>query len=1158
MILTPLNIQIAIIKAWYSIALKSIKYYGGLAVGINNSCLLKEARLLRAYVDILKNFEIVGSTITCSCCIEGDYTVLLNDLSELTEAKIQFGCDNAGSMYYDSISYPFTYYYDNNNSKVVIEFSTLLNPSTDEPYVLNLDGVEFTDNCSFEPNTVSPIEVAVIDEVTDIPVTADNIYGDWDGNITIYEPGGTELFPPLTISVDIIDDPQAIVNRWNNDGPEEWLLLYDGTQYTMLTPFDGTDYSGYTVVFSQYEGGQDSLALRTLFIPQPFVTEGTRASTIINIPNTFVGSIPATSTIQPAIPQPFITEPTLATAELVIPDTIFSTVQTPATMTIVIKDVAMFGTVNPTNQFFLYNSNLMFSHVGPYADPAALVSGFNSSNTNGFTMSYVGPSPTTSGLSIFEIESPISGQPFNDGIIKIIYIGAVSNQPVSGTFSGGTSIKPLSLTISDDFGLNYAVSYPSFSNVADFVIDFNNTVTGYTLTLGSTDPGFSYLIFTPSGPFTYDYNDTSLEFVAIDPTFLGGTYSNSAEYQGGIDTTECEYSLRLYDSLGTEIAVVADSVPTIFTSIQDIADDIQNNVLNFNIYFFGAGVNTNNEITTSFPYPFDLPESLTCETYNGYYFVLEITYTSSEYGPYTSDNSDIGNGLNAVSKKYEISDTTGLLYSVAAGSYNYPNGSEIINGLIPAFNDDPSISYEAEYVEPGPNTPETLSAVVNNFLTELTAATITAGQEIIAEIDSIETEIKFLGNYQAPITGGLPSYATMISNLNTSIVSNNFVPGLNSIYTGTGILQISPTTQGAAFNGKLLRINKIVYTPATVELIFGSAFINTFYILRTLDNEETENLCVYFQSASKNGIEQAALVANSINSSSTGYTATVVGNTVTILAPAFTGIDSNNINLDLQVYTGFTTINAVTHSADAELTIATFTGGDTIPTLIKQVAFSGGVAPIPTTRVRFYTPEQPTTVPPYGTGNWAYNTVEQLEYDYDLGDYEATGVYSGGIDPTVGQFTVEVLEADLDPYAILYNDSDPQNYLSKQALVDSFNADPNNLDFQIVLPLVGNLNKFLSPPDSFAFFNDYIFRYSYIYVSPQYPNYEDIDTTFGAIGINDVGIDPTLTSYEGTFAEGNIGTFVNDNPCTPETVEQTCLSNKDVSKIIAHIDKLVR
>jgi len=1152
MILTPLNIQIAIIKAWYSIALKSIKYYGGLAVGINNSCLLKEARLLRAYVDILKNFEIVGSTITCSCCIEGDYTVLLNDLSESSEARIQFGCDDTGSMYYNNISYPFVYSYDSNNKKVVIQFSTLINPSTEDPYVLNLDDVEFTEDCSFEPNTESPIEVALLDEVTGIPVTiANNMYAPvtngWDGNITIYEPDGFTVLHERTISVDIIDDPQAIVDYWNEDGPEEWLLLYDGTQYTMLTPFDGIDYSGYTVIFSQYEGGVDSSINNQSFVPQPFVPVGTRASTVVDIPNTFVGSVQATSIIQPAIPQPFITEPTLATAELVIPNTIFSTVQESATMIIEVQDNAMFGLINPSNQFFTYNSSVMFSHVGPYANPAALVLGFNSNNGNGFTMSYLGPS-TTLGFSRFQVTSPISGQPFNNGVINIIYTASFSYQSNSGTFSGGKSVKPLELTITDTLGLFYNITTPSFSNVQAFVTAFNIAEAGnYTVSLGFSSPGTNRLIFTPAGPFTAAYNNTPITFTAVDPSYAGGIYTNSSNYQGGIDTTECIYSLQLYNSSGTLIGNIANTTPTIYTSVAAIAQDILLNANNS--YIFGTGVNTNNEITTSFPYPFDLPQSLTCETYNGYYFILNIEYTSTVYGDYSSDNSTIGNGLNAVSKQYEISDTTGLLYSVAANSYNYPNGSEIINGLIPAFNDDPSISYEAEYVEPGPNTPETLSAVVNNFLTELTAATITAGQEIIAEIDSIGPVIEFLGSYQAPITGGLPSYATMISNLNTSIVSNNFVPGLNSIYTGTGILQISPTTQGAAFNGKLLRINKIVYTPATVELTFGSAAPSTVFIL----SAGLTVICTYSQLAPTPGTGVALQVQTLINSSGTNYTATRVGATVTISGPPFTGESLNGFPVNLLVVSGSTIINSTTYLPNPSVSIASFIEGLTTPTLIKQVAFSGGVAPIPTTRVRFYTPEQPTTVPPYGTGNWAYNTVEQLEYDYDLGDYEATGVYSGGIDPTVGQLTVDILNPDLTLYDNIYTDATPQNYLNRQSLVNAFNAENDfPLNFQILLFLGGAPAQYLSPPTSFDFFNDYKFRYSYNYVSPQYTDYVDVTTTFTG------GEDPDLTPYGGTFAEGNIGTFVTDNPCTPETVEQTCLSNKDVSKIIAHIDKLVR
>ena len=139
MTLTPLNIQIAIIKAWYSIALKSIKYYGGLAVGINNSCLLKEARLLRAYVDILKNFEIVGSTITCSCCIEGDYKFNQNvDVDVLS--GIQFNSDNTGVFYTNDILNTFTWGYSNGNLILELENNELI----------NYTGITFTEECNIE------------------------------------------------------------------------------------------------------------------------------------------------------------------------------------------------------------------------------------------------------------------------------------------------------------------------------------------------------------------------------------------------------------------------------------------------------------------------------------------------------------------------------------------------------------------------------------------------------------------------------------------------------------------------------------------------------------------------------------------------------------------------------------------------------------------------------------------------------------------------------------------------------------------------------------------------------------------------------------------------------------------------------------------------
>jgi len=1165
-----LNLHLMIIReeldqliqsAKFRLAKQTVKYYAKLAVGQKCEQTLKKLRLMKYYIKLLEAFKIVGDVTVCECVIEGEYTVLLNELSELTEAKIQFNSDDTGYMYYNATAtgYPFNYSYDSRNKQIVIQFSTLINPSTEDPYVLNLDGVEFTENCSFEPNTESPIEVAVIEEVTEPPVTADNIYAPlpngWDGNITIYQPDDTVLTPvvptqnPLLIPVDIIDSPQDVVDYWNEFGIPNWLLLYDGTQYTMLTPFDGTDYSGYKVVFSQYEGGRDSLALRTLstFIPQPFVTEGTRASTLIDIPNTFVGSVPATSVIEPAIPQPFITTPTLATAELVIPDTIFNTVQTPATMTIVIKDVAMFGTVNPTNQFFLFNTSFMFSHVGAYANPAALVSGFNTNNGNGFVMSYVGPSPTTPGLSIFEIESPISGQPFNDDIIKIIYTGAVSNQPITGTFSGGTSVKPLSLTISDDFGLAYDVLSPSFSSVADFVADFNATVVGYTLTLGTTDPGFSYLIFTPSGPFTFEYNDTPLTFIATDPSFLGGVYSNSADYQGGIDTTECTYTLKLYDTNDDVFGVIENLTPTIYTSIADIATDIQNNPTN--TYVFGTGVNTNNEITTSFPYPFELPQSLICDTYNNYYFALLIEYTSSQYTNYPSEFSYIEGGINAVSNQFEINDTVNnILFERDADSYNYPNGSEITVGFINDFNDNNTFLYEAEYVEPGPDTPETEATVINNFLSELTSQGITFGQEVHAYIDSIDNIVKYLGKYQAPTTGILPSYSTMITNLNNDIVANNYVPGLTSTNIAGSIIQTSPPTQGGVFNGKLLQIIKIVYTPARIELEFGAASPNTFFIIRDIDST---NICVFFETFFTTPDDVATIVASSINSSGTGYTATRVDSTVTISALPYTGESSNLSTISLQVYSGSVTINGNSYLPSPSFDIASFTGGLTTPTPVKQVAFAGGVAPIPTSRVKFTAPAQPLTSPLFGTGNFAYNG-EELEYDYNAGDFTIIGTYIGGIDPTVGQFTAELFTplpvSVLED--ILYVDSTPQNYANRQELVNAFNTGPDNLDFQITLPLVGNVVQFLSPPDSFSFFNNFIFRYSYNYLSPQYTDYENINSTF----IN--GVDPTLMPYEGVFGVGAIGEFVNDNPCEDTVNELVCLTNDQAEIIINELKSL--
>ena len=134
-----------------------------------------------------------------------------------------------------------------------------------------------------------------------------------------------------------------------------------------------------------------------------------------------------------------------------------------------------------------------------------------------------------------------------------------------------------------------------------------------------------------------------------------------------------------------EYGSIENLTPTNYLSLAEIVDDIQNN--SANTYVFGFSLNTNNNIATTFPYPFELPQSLVCSTYNFYSFYLEIVYTSPQYSPYTSTVSYINGGVDAYSEPYEISDTVNnILFSKGQGTYNYPNGSEVQNGLIPDFN----------------------------------------------------------------------------------------------------------------------------------------------------------------------------------------------------------------------------------------------------------------------------------------------------------------------------------------------------------------------------------------------------------------------------------------------------------------------------------------
>lgn len=1157
MILTPLKIQLAIIKAWYSIALKSVKYYGGLAIGINNECLLNQARLLRKYVEILKNFKIIGSTITCSCCVEGEYTVLLNDLSELTEAKIQFNCDGTGYMYFNSTGYPFNYGYDEINKTILINFTTLIDPSTTLPYELFLEDVQFTDNCSFTVDEVSPIEEALVDEVTGIPVTVANLYDDWSGNITVYAPPPiSTILHTLTIPAAIMNDPAAIVNYWNTNGPTDWILFYNGTQYTMTTPFDGTNYSGYIIEFNQYEGGVDS-TINTTFIPQNFVSISQRASVEIDIPDTFVGSVQAQALITPYVPD-FVINNTPAKVKVTIPPNSFSTTHIASTMNISIDGGGAFGSSPPSNQYFYYNSTLMFSHIGPYADAAALVADFNANNGNGFTMTYIGPSPTPNHF-LFEIESPLNTTLYNGNTITVAY-NALPYPDDVATFSGGVLPKPSDITVTDTTnGTIYNITSPPFDSLQDFINDFNTNAFGYVATIVPFAVSNNVEITAPSST-GFAFNGTTLTYSTTGPV-----YSSTGIYSGGIDTTECTYTLELYDTGNTLFATIDNLTPTNYTGLGDIAADINTNPLNTYFFYTAAApvpITGGLGLSVQFPDPFVLPQSLTCNTYNGYTFILTINYTSPQYSPYTSVASMMDGGINAESNEFVILDgINGTMLSRATGTFNYPHGSEIENGLVPDFNANNTgvLPLTAQYIGPGNPTPDVQATVNNPFLTQLIGEGMSNGSELRAFI--YNPNLTFIGIYQVPPTGPLPSYNQMIINLSNNILSQNIVPGLTSIFTGSGILLTAPPNTGDGYNGFQFFINKYDHTRATVSFTFTANSVGgTRFQMSAGPNVIANVVMGSLPTYTPNDLAQSTVTSINTIGGSTGCSATRVGATVTISAPFYTGVYFNGTGFGIFVLptsSGTVSINGNTYIPNNGYTIGAFSGGTTNVVNLNappdDVYFAGGKTSISTSRVRFRSPLQPTIAPQWGTGNWIYNSTN-LTYDYNSGEYFEINGYSGGIDPTVGQLIVEILDPALFPYALLYLDFVPQNYFNRQQLVTLFNNTnpfPNN--FQINLAsFSSSFCTIQSPPTSFDFFNTYKFRYSYLYVSPQYTDYVDVTTTF----IN--GIDPVLTPYEGEFQSGDIGPFINNNPCEPTTVEQECLSNKQITDIIKHIEKIVR
>lgn len=594
MILTNTKIQTAIIKAWYSIALKSIKYYGGLAIGINNSCLLKQIRLLRSYVDILKCFKIVESTPTCNCHIEGDYTVELVNGLEVTNSPIQFGCNNQGYLVYNGTGYPFTYYYDSNNSLIQIDFTTIEESIT-------LEDIEFTNECNITngQTTQSPIEVSEI-EVTGLPITTENEYGDWSGKLSVLDDNDNPVYS-INIPASILTQPSEIVNLWNTThGNTNWLLSYSSGNYVMTSPLDNNPlYTSYKVEFSQYEGPTtDSFGTRTItfeFQPDYIPAENTQL-----IPTTQFSGVVA------------------QTNEFEIPDS--------------------FLTVDETIITVYYLGNPITDKDAPITLPA-FITYFNESNTEGFIME-AGPS----GGNNVIVKAPAASDVYNgeaisfDNTVDIIF----------GTFAGGVNITPGNIIVTDEtLGVIYSQNSAGFVTVADYIESFNlNNTAGMTCEFAFISGSNTAITYTAPEGTGWSYNGTSLTY-----DFYGTGYTYTSNWQDGEDPSTGRLTINLLNALGVIISTLYfDSVDTYYSNYPAIVNALNTSTTNLGFSNSSSGNR----------FEFFSPED-SYAYYNSFRINVLFNYTSNQYTD-VNQTLVLGSGVNPTLVTYsDLFDNTATI-----------------------------------------------------------------------------------------------------------------------------------------------------------------------------------------------------------------------------------------------------------------------------------------------------------------------------------------------------------------------------------------------------------------------------------------------------------------------------------------------------------------
>ena len=1198
MILTTSLINTTVLRAFCALGAKAIKYYGGLAIGKNNTCLFKEMTLLRVYIDILKNFKIVGSEISCCCEIEGDYDTLLNNLSNATESPIQFNCDGIGFMLFNGDPYTFTYSYDEVHKVMVIKFDIpsisytsyfdVVDPGINRYYAIQLDGivvysntsstfddfiddfnltnqlgytltdtgtsivitsefgfvredmsitqgaseifieetivvgdditetfnfVSFSESCNITsslnpPNQpISPLKVATLD------ITGVGLQNE-DYTITILDQFGN-LVTTQTFSGEYLIDPDAVALQWNIQYgyANDWLMTYNGSEYVFTSPFTGINYEGYQISFSQTE-------------------------------DVAVPGIKASAT----------------------------------------------GVVN-----FVQNTNLFNNYVdgtllggttaGISSTPNSIALGLGGSIV-GLGLGYT-YSVTNNVITLF---APTVGTSFNGLPYQIKRTVTGSLNEVTFCVSINSAVgDTITITVNTDLGPVVIGTYLStttdvpFKVALDLTASINTGGTGFT----AVQDGTCITISPPVGSGTTYVGDT----VNADKTGSVRIEPDIQTFPGSIPASESFISFDLFE--GGQDPDLGPSVITynsVFEEIGSTTPFVNRNPCitrchETSINIIGTGVPYYNDLVTlsvlnplgnpaySVAYPVTMTLQEIVDAWNAdpnavlYPATLDGTVISFksclplfDAYPYKAELVQYEGGqdsnalfVNPIPQPFNTNGVSATTTIVVTGN------DMILNSTTQNFNYDGNFlfSHSGQFTTPeevetwfntnsfdysiqydGPELgPEVLATVSNNFIG---TAFMNVSETIKAYIDfssyiapGWKNSINYIGEYVIqPGDAQIDIWSGLVNDIvnRPAGISTSFI--LNAVPTPGDILNITYAGGFSVLGGP--------FTAGSYPDISQTAFA-----LANAINSVPGS--IWTAQANVNIPGQLIITLNPGTPSYGNYTS------IYLIAGTSLGPSWSFENPLRRLMRNYIDAGGVIAPFDPlnpyQITLTALPGSESNwndPNVALGIATVIGVNDV----YEYFTGGQD----PSPNGNYLYTVSSPSVngYSFNLNDFSITysssptidyGTFANGSSSTLGLLFWELVLPQ--GTFIVHQDIIPENYASLQEIVDVFNDAPGNFDFTAVLQ--GSNINIISPPNTFEFYNSYEVNLRYTYDSPEYTNF-----IFKNILIN--GINPTREEYINNF------TLCEEQPgsCMSTTVEQTCLSNDDVKKVITNINKIIK